>query len=201
MTVLDKSHNIYAVTAGDINASFYQAIDKADEIFVADIPSRADIVVSVAKYPMDIDLYQAQKAIDNGKLAMKDGGMMILVASCRDGIGEEAFARLLSSSDTPEGVLKTIQKEYKLGYHKAGKMAEVFLRGEVHAYTQLPDELLSSFSSSRSTICKLPLTRPLKQKAGMPQFSFCLTAVSRSREQQDSKKRTNNDRRLMRWMN
>ncbi|ADK80122.1 lactate racemase domain-containing protein [Sediminispirochaeta smaragdinae] len=145
MTVLDKSHNIYAVTAGDINASFYQAIDKADEIFVADIPSRADIVVSVAKYPMDIDLYQAQKAIDNGKLAMKDGGMMILVASCRDGIGEEAFARLLSSSDTPEGVLKTIQKEYKLGYHKAGKMAEVFLRGEVHAYTQLPDELLSSF--------------------------------------------------------
>lgn len=144
MTVLDKQHSIYAVTSGNINDSFFAAIDYADEIFVAEIDGAADVVVTTAKYPMDIDLYQAQKAIDNGKLALKDGGTLILVASCRDGIGEEAFVKLLSSSDTPEATLKTIRREYKLGYHKAGKMAEVFLRAEVRAVTELSDDLLRS---------------------------------------------------------
>jgi len=144
MTVLDKQHSIYAVTSGDINNSFFAAIDYADEIFVAEIEEAADVVVTTAKYPMDIDLYQSQKAIDNGKLALKDGGILILVASCRDGIGEEAFVKLLSSSDTPEDTLETIKSQYKLGYHKAGKMAEVFLRAEVRAVTELPDDLLQS---------------------------------------------------------
>lgn len=144
MTVLDKEHSIFAVSAGDINRSFDAAIADADRVFVAEVPEKADVVVSAAKYPMDIDLYQAQKAIDNGKLALKDGGILILVAGCRDGIGEESFASLLSSSDTPEGVLSAIEKGYRLGYHKAGKMAEVFLRAEVRAVTDLPDDLLRS---------------------------------------------------------
>jgi nickel-dependent lactate racemase len=139
--VLDKKHRIYGLTCGDINESFFQAIDKAEEIFVAAIPEKADIVVSVAAYPMDVDLYQSQKALDNGKLALKDGGILIMVSSCREGLGEEAFYELLSSSSTPGEVLKKIEQNYVLGYHKAGKMAEINLWAQVKAYTDLDDEL------------------------------------------------------------
>jgi len=174
MTVLDKEHSIYAVTAGDINESFYAAIDKADEIFVADIPRKAEVVVSAAKYPMDIDLYQAQKAIDNAKLALAEGGIMILVASCRDGVGEEAFVRLLSSADTPEGVLEEIKNGYKLGYHKAGKMAEVFMKGEVHAVTELPDDLLESIFIVPEAKLQTALDRALEQKGSEARVVFLL---------------------------
>lgn len=139
--VLDKKHKIYGLTSGDINESFFQAIDKAEEIFVAEIPEKADIVISIAGYPMDVDLYQSQKALDNGKLALKDGGILIMVASCREGLGEEAFYELLSSSDKPEDVLKKIKENYVLGYHKAGKMAEVNLWADVRAYSDLEDDL------------------------------------------------------------
>lgn len=139
--VLDKKHRIYGLTSGDINESFFQAIDKAEEIFVAPIPEKADIVVSVAAYPMDVDLYQSQKALDNGKLALKDKGILIMVSSCREGLGEEAFYELLSSSDTPGEVLKKIEENYVLGYHKAGKMAEINLWAQVKAYTDLDDDL------------------------------------------------------------
>lgn len=139
--VLDKKHKIYGLTSGDINESFFQAIDKAEEIFVAEIPEKADIVISVAGYPMDVDLYQSQKALDNGKLALKDGGILIMVASCREGLGEEAFYELLSSSDKPEDVLSKIKENYVLGYHKAGKMAEVNLWADVRAYSDLDDDL------------------------------------------------------------
>ncbi len=174
MTVLDKEHSIYAVTAGDINESFYAAIDKADEIFVADIPRKAEVVVTAAKYPMDIDLYQAQKAIDNAKLALAEGGIMILVASCRDGVGEEAFVRLLSSADTPEGVLEEIKNGYKLGYHKAGKMAEVFMKGEVHAVTELPDDLLESIFIVPEAKLQTALDRALEQKGSEARVVFLL---------------------------
>ena len=139
--VLDKKHKIYGLTSGDINESFYQAIDKAEEIFVTEIPEKADIVVSVAGYPMDVDLYQSQKALDNGKLALKDGGILIMVSSCREGLGEEAFYNLLSSSDTPAEVLEKIKDNYVLGYHKAGKMAEVNLWADVKAFSELEDDL------------------------------------------------------------
>lgn len=186
MTVLDKEHSIYAVTAGDINESFYAAIDRADEIFVADIPKKAEVVVTAAKYPMDIDLYQAQKAIDNGKLALADGGIMILVASCRDGVGEEAFVKLLSSSDTPAGVLEEIEKGYKLGYHKAGKMAEIFLKGEVHAVTDLPDELLESIFIVPEGDLQEAVEKALLQKGGEAKVLFLLdgsVTVPRPREE------------------
>lgn len=142
MTVLDKNHRIYAATAGHINGSFTAAIDHANEVFAAKIDAQADIVVSVVKYPQDIDLYQAQKGIDNAKLALKKGGILILVAKCRCGVGEESFANLLSSASSPADALAKIEKEYVLGYHKAAKMAEIGLWAQTWGVTDLAPELL-----------------------------------------------------------
>ncbi len=140
MTVMNKYHKVYAATAGDITDSFYAAIDKANEVFSVELDKKADIVLTVAKPPMDIDLYQSQKAIDNAKLALNVGGIMILVSSCRDGVGEESFYNLLSSSDTPAEVLERIKGEYKLGYHKAGKMAEVSNWADIWVISDLDDK-------------------------------------------------------------
>jgi nickel-dependent lactate racemase len=144
MTVLDKEQRVAAATAGDLMGSFYAAVDTAKRIFCVSIPAKADVVVSVAKFPMDIDLYQSQKAIDNGSAALADGGTLVLVSSCRDGIGDEAYAKLLASADTPAGAIEKIRAGYKLGYHKAAKMAEVSARARVAAVTELPAERLKS---------------------------------------------------------
>jgi nickel-dependent lactate racemase len=141
-TVLDKNHRIYAATAGDIFKSMEQAVSKAEEVFVAKIPQKADIVVSVVKFPSDIDLYQAQKGIDNSKYALKEGGILLLVAKCRMGIGEESFVRLLSSACSPKDALDRIEKKFVVGYHKAAKMAEVGLWAQTWAVTDLEPQLL-----------------------------------------------------------
>ncbi len=143
MTVLDKHHNVYATCCGHINDSFHAAIDHANEVFAAPLKEKADIVVSVVKFPQDIDLYQAQKGIDNAKLALKENGIMILVAKCRCGIGGKAFADLLGSSDTPKAALETIEKGYVLGYHKAAKMAEIGLWAQMWGVTDVEPEVIS----------------------------------------------------------
>jgi nickel-dependent lactate racemase len=144
MTVLDKEQGVAAVSAGDLMGSFYAAVEIARKIFCVAVPAPADIVVSVAKFPMDIDLYQSQKAIDNGSAALKDGGTLILVSSCRDGIGDEAYAKLLAESSSPAAAIERISAGYKLGYHKAAKMAEVSGRASVMAVSELSAERLAS---------------------------------------------------------
>ena len=144
MTVLDKDQKVTAATAGDLMGSFYAAVETARKVFCVSVPAKADVVVSIAKFPMDIDLYQSQKAIDNGAVALKDGGTLVLVSSCRDGIGDEAYAKLLASADTPSLAIEKIRSGYKLGYHKAAKMAEVSARASVVAKTELPAERLRS---------------------------------------------------------
>jgi nickel-dependent lactate racemase len=144
MTVLDREQRVAAAAAGDIMTSFYAAVESARKIFCVPVPSRADIVVSVAKFPMDIDLYQSQKAIDNGAAALKDGGALILVSGCRDGVGDEAYAGLLARAASPADALDRIRAGYRLGYHKAAKMAEVSGRASVKAVTELGAERLES---------------------------------------------------------
>ncbi|MGQ9587287.1 MAG: nickel-dependent lactate racemase [Thermoplasmata archaeon] len=140
MVVLDKNHRTCCAYAGDLKDSWLRAVRMADEIFVIDLKYRADIVVAVTAFPYDIDLYQSQKALDNAKYAVKDGGIIILVSACRKGVGPPTFLNLLGSASSPKEVLDKIALGYKLGYHKAAKMAEIGLKCKMFAVTKLdPD--------------------------------------------------------------
>jgi nickel-dependent lactate racemase len=143
-TVLDRERRIYAATAGDIHTSFAAAIDKAEEVFAVRIPEKVDIVISVAPYPMDIDLYQSQKALETGKLALKEDGILLMVSKCRMGIGDPVFMELLTSAGNAEAIMDRISEGYVLGYHKAAKIAEINLWAEIWAKTDLPAETIES---------------------------------------------------------
>ncbi len=137
MTVLDKDQEVVFCTAGDLRTSFHAAVRAANDVFAVPLRRRFDVVISVARSPMDINLYQAQKAIDNGALAVMDGGVLILVASCWDGVGDRAYLDLLGSAATPQEALDKIAAGYKLGYHKAAKIAEAAKRLRLVAYSEL----------------------------------------------------------------
>lgn len=164
MTVLDSDHDICAVRAGDLSDSFYAGIAKADEVFCVNIPQKADIVISVAPYPMDIDLYQSQKALDNGKLALKENGILIMVAKCRTGIGEEGFFKLMSSAHSAQAVLDKIKCGYKLGYHKAAKMAEINLWAQSWAVSELTDEEMKAVHLKPYHDLHVALDEAIKEK-------------------------------------
>lgn len=54
--------------------------------------SRFDTVIgSCGGYPKDINFIQSHKAIHNAAMFVKDGGLLLLYAECRDGIGSQTF--------------------------------------------------------------------------------------------------------------
>ncbi|MEA3559777.1 MAG: nickel-dependent lactate racemase [Candidatus Thermoplasmatota archaeon] len=126
-----------SVHIGNIFDSFYSASRRAIEQFCIPIQKRYDIVVSVARSPMDKTLYQAQKSMENGKLALKDGGVLILVAYCSEGIGQSKFWELLSTSNDPDEIISRIKDGYELGYHKAAKIVQLHKRAKIMIVSSL----------------------------------------------------------------
>ena len=49
------------------------------------------VIVSCGGYPYDINLIQAHKALEAASNACKDGGTIILIAECADGLGRKDF--------------------------------------------------------------------------------------------------------------
>ena len=135
--VLDRSHRICAAFAGSLEETFTAAAQKAHEVFAVEVSELADIVVTVAPAPMDIDLFQAHKAIEHGKLALKEGGILILVSQCPKGVGNEGFYRLLCRTTDPEEVYSLIEASYTLGDHKAAKIADLAVKSRIWGVTDL----------------------------------------------------------------
>jgi nickel-dependent lactate racemase len=90
-------------------------------------------VISVNEPPLDIDLYQSQKALQDVEFAVKQGGIIILVSSCRDGIGDEHFYKLLTSEKTNV----TSENSRKFGYHKVVKLTNLLKKTRIFAVTNL----------------------------------------------------------------
>lgn len=174
MTVLDGEHRVYAAAAGNLKDSFYSLLPKADEVFVVPIQRPADIVVTVALKPNDIDLYQSLKALDNGKMALKDGGIIILVSACRSGIGSRAFLDLLSSEASCTAVINKLDREYKLGYHKAGKMAEIGVNARMWAVTPLDKDLIGKAHMRPFSSISEALQEALREKGPAAKVIFIM---------------------------
>lgn len=141
--VLNRNHEVSYTLSGHIVHSFMSAVDRAREVYVTPTKTKADIVVAVATPPMDLDLYQAHKAIENVRLALNDQGVLILVSPCADGIGPRGFYDLLASGSD---VFSTIKKGYRLGYHKAAKLVQLQEKAKLIAVTNLPPDTLKGIN-------------------------------------------------------
>lgn len=140
--VLDKDHRIGFAVAGGLQETFRRAVEVAERQFVLDIDRRYEVVVAVAPHPMDCNFYQTNKAIQSGALAVKDGGVLIVVSECPFGLGEnQTLFDMLAAADSPAQALeRACFQEYKLGVQQATRIAAILQRAEIWAVTSLKDD-------------------------------------------------------------
>lgn len=140
--VLDEDKKIIKSFGGHHIFAHREGCNFLDALYKVRIPRKADIVItSPGGYPKDINLYQAQKALDNAKHAVKDGGIIILVASCNEGIGEETFKRWIMTSTNTKKMIQDIEDNFELGGHKAAAIAMVREKAKIFSVTDLDEEI------------------------------------------------------------
>jgi nickel-dependent lactate racemase len=117
------------------------------QIYICPIEKKADVVIaSAGGYPKDINVYQAQKALDNAYQAVKSGGTIILLAECSEGYGEPTFEKWIKEANSPDDIIKRLKKKFVLGGHKAYAIAKLTKEVEVILVSSLPpDEVRKLF--------------------------------------------------------
>ena len=145
--VLSEHKEILRAVAGDVTKAHREGCKFLDTLYRKELRQPADIVlVSQGGAPKDLNLYQTQKALDNAKHAVRDGGVIILIGSCKEGLGEKTFEEWMTTAPTAHSLIERIEREFKLGGHKAAAIAMVLERAEVDLVSELdPDFVRSLF--------------------------------------------------------
>ena len=136
--VLDEQKKIVHAVAGDVKKAHREGCRYLDLLYAKPIHNLAEIVVVCqGGAPKDLNLYQTQKALDNAKHAVKKGGVIILVGSCKEGLGEHVFEDWMTHSPNAHSMINRISKDFQLGGHKAAAIAMVLEDAEIYLVSEL----------------------------------------------------------------
>ena len=143
--VLGEHKEILCAAAGDVTAAHRKLCAFLDTIYLKRLEEPADIViVSQGGAPKDLNLYQTQKALDNARHAVRQGGIIILIGSCREGLGERVFEEWMTTSPSPEAMIERIGRDFQLGGHKAAAIAMTLQKAKVFLVSDLEEDFVRS---------------------------------------------------------
>ena len=142
-TVADGNGNLVDAYAGEMNAVFLKGAEVAKDLFSLETDLFDILLVSAGGFPKDRNLYQATKAVENCYRAVIPGGKLILVAECREGIGDPYFEDWMNEYATCEEAADAIKTNFVLGGHKAFYMRKAMKRVHLSIVSALDTHMLN----------------------------------------------------------
>jgi nickel-dependent lactate racemase len=137
-TLLTPQKKIFDAVAGHWQKAHEEACARFAKVYRVPLPKRYPLVIaSAGGFPKDINFIQSHKALDNAFQTAEEGGVIILLAECRDGFGSPAFFPWFRFEDPVE--------------------MEVALRANYEIYGQTAHATLSKAKS-----CRLVLVSSLR---------------------------------------
>ena len=137
--IVNEEKQAVRLYTGDWRVAHRAACDYYLERYSVPVSSKRDIViVSSGGFPHDINLIQGHKALDMAALACNDGGTIVLLAECRDGLGRPDFLKWFDETDSRALAARLVN-----GYEVNGQTAWALLtkaeRFRVCLVSELPD--------------------------------------------------------------
>jgi nickel-dependent lactate racemase len=114
--IQDGSGRLVEVVAGNPVQAYRKGAVRSLELYQALLPQEADIVIADS-HPYDSDLWVASKGIYASELAVKEGGVVILITLC------------------PEGVSPSHPEVLELGYHTFKEVNQQVQKGMIKKLT------------------------------------------------------------------
>lgn len=143
--VSEAKNTIAYCAAGDLHFAWLEAVIYCEKMNVIKIKEKADIVIaSCGGYPKDINMYQAQKALDAASLAVKDNGSIILIAECSEGLGEETFEKWIKEANSVNDIMNRFAENFELGGHKAYAICRILQNTEIILISGMNENLVKS---------------------------------------------------------
>jgi nickel-dependent lactate racemase len=137
-TVLNSRKEIVLSVAGDFIQAHRCGAAAVDQMYQCPVDPAEIVVTCAGGRPKDLNLFQAQKALDNAKNAALPGGTIILLAECCEGLGHPVFERWACESSSAQDCWERFGREYEFGGHKAAFLARESMRHHLILVSSLP---------------------------------------------------------------
>lgn len=145
---LNESRDISGVFAGDLIKAHHEGTVFVKRLAMQAVDEPFDIVVTTnSGYPLDLNLYQGVKGMSAGARVVREGGLLILAAECREGVPDKSpLDNLLRGASSSEEVLAQLATPgfVKPEQWQAQIQALVQRKAEVQVHSSLPDEILKA---------------------------------------------------------
>ncbi|MBN2569903.1 MAG: nickel-dependent lactate racemase [Deltaproteobacteria bacterium] len=139
--ITNTKREIVKVVSGDMEKAWMEGIKACREMSCYPINRKYEVVIaSAGGYPKDINVYQAQKALEYASYATEKGGTIVLLAQCEEGYGEDTFEKWMNDATCPEAIVKRLIRGFELGGHKAYAIARVALENDIVLVSSLNRE-------------------------------------------------------------
>ena len=137
VTINDR-RQLTGVFAGDmVNAHLAgtKFVEKQTKVTLSE-PVDA-VIVSSAGYPLDATFYQAIKGVLAAVEVVREGGMVILVAECQEGIGSGPFTDLILKTKNLEQFVRNIYnpKNFVIDQWQLEELAKATRKADVYFYS------------------------------------------------------------------
>lgn len=139
-TEVDDRGRAVKLYSGDWQASHQAACEKyllTHSVLIDQ--QRALVIVSSGGFPYDINLIQAHKALDMAAKACHDGGTIVLLAECGDGLGRPDFLKWFAERDS-QSLGTRLRHSYEVNGQTAWALLAKAERYRVHLISRLPEE-------------------------------------------------------------
>jgi nickel-dependent lactate racemase len=140
MTVVDAANRITAVYGGDLREAHRRGCAEylaAHSVRVSD--KRSMVVVSCGGAPRDINMIQSHKALEHARVVLEDGGDLILLAECADGLGRADFLDWFIPGGS-RAMAERLVENYKINGQTAWGIRWKSERYRVHLVSALPPD-------------------------------------------------------------
>lgn len=139
-TVVDERGRVVRIYAGDWRGAHRTGCQEYLVNHSTVIETKRDVViVSCGGSPYDINLIQAHKALDMAAHACTDGGTIILLAECSDGLGHRDFLKWFSEKDSRALEIR-LRDDYEVNGQTAWSLLTKAERHRIHLVSKLSDE-------------------------------------------------------------
>lgn len=144
-TVINPRKEIAGVVAGEPLAAHMEGCRMAEEFFSVPTNLNGDMIVASAMgYPEDIDLYQVYKTFDNMSRVTRPGGVIVLFAECRDGMGNDDFSHILKDFPSNEDRYNFLTNNCTIGGLMGFGIALWAQEFKVVLYSSMPEKELEN---------------------------------------------------------
>jgi len=138
--VADAEGNIIDVFSGAPMEAFLQSIKLVDEIYRTPVEKMGDIaVVSAGGSPYDKNLYQALDAANMVSKILKDNGIIILIAECPEGYGNNSFYDWAIKLKSINELGDEIKRRFAFGGQQAYFLANTLDRIKIILVSTMPE--------------------------------------------------------------